>query len=151
MVNRARHRHGIAPRRSASRGFAYLAMLFAIAVMGIGLVAASEIWATTARREKQLELEWTGAQYVAAISSYYYASPLGARKYPSDLQALIEDKRYITVRRHLRAPYPNPITGARDWELVKASDGLIRGVRASWLSDGGGSKMFVFKPAEATQ
>ena len=124
-------------------------MLFAIAVLGIGLVAASEIWATTARREKQVELEWTGAQYVAAVSSYYYASPPGARKYPTDLQELIEDKRYITVRRHLRALYPNPLTGARDWELVKASDGLIRGVRARWPSDGGEAKAFAFKPADA--
>ena len=125
-----------------------MAMLFAIAVLGIGLVAASEMWSTTARREKQAELEWTGAQYVAAIGSYYYASPIGARKYPNDLQELIEDKRYVTVRRHLRALYPNPLTGARDWELVKASDGLIRGVRATWLSDGGGVRVFVFKALE---
>ena len=149
MVNRVRHRRGGVLRQSASRGFAYLAMLFAIAVLGIGLVAASEIWATTAMREKQLELEWTGAQYVAAISSYYYASPLGARRYPNDLQELIEDKRYVTVRRHLRMLYPNPLSGTRDWELIKASDGLIRGVRARWSSDGGGAKAFVFKPVDA--
>jgi len=148
MVNRARHRRSVAFERTASRGFAYLAMLFAIAVLGIGLVAASEIWSTTVRREKQIELEWTGAQYVAAISSYYYASPLGARKYPNDLQELIEDKRYVTMRRHLRALYANPLTGARDWEVIKASDGLIRGVRGRWLSDGGGERVFVFKPAD---
>lgn len=148
MVSGSNRRRRIHRGRAVSRGFAYLAMLFAIAVLGIGLVAASEIWATTARREKQAELEWTGAQYVAAISSYYYASPTGARRYPNDLQELIEDKRYVTVRRHLRAIYPNPLTGARDWELIKASDGLIRGVRARWTSDGGGTKVFVFKPVD---
>lgn len=148
-MNELRHRRDIALGRSASSGFAYLAMLFAIAVLGIGLVAASEIWATTARREKQIELEWAGAQYVAAIGRYHYASPTGARKYPNDLQELIEDKRYVTVRRHLRSLYPNPLTGARDWELIKASDGLVRGVRASSPSDGGGAKVFVFKPTDA--
>jgi len=149
MVSELRHRRGVTCGRSTNRGFAYLAMLFAIAVLGIGLVAASEIWATTVRREKEIELEWAGAQYVAAIGSYYYASPTGAKRYPNDLQELIEDKRYVTLRRHLRSLYPNPLTGARDWELVKASDGLIRGVRARRPSDGGEAKAFIFKPAGA--
>jgi len=40
------------------------------------------------------------------------------------------------------------LTGARDWELIKASDGLIRGVRARLPSDIGGAKEFVFKPVD---
>lgn len=149
MVKEPRHRCRVAHGRVASHGFAYLAMLFAIAILGIGLLAASEIWVTTARKEKQLELEWIGAQYVAAIGRYYYASPMGARKYPNDLQELVEDKRYVTVRRHLRTLYANPLTGVRDWELIKGSDGLIRGVRAKPLSDGGDTKVFAFKPTDA--
>ena len=127
------------------RGFTYLWVLVAVAVLSIGLLAVSEVWATSARRQKMIELEWIGAQFVRAIGSYYQSTPGAAKAYPTSLQDLIEDRRYLTIRRHLRAIYPNPFTGKADWELVVGGDGRVRGVRAR-LADEGGGVEFVFQP-----
>jgi type II secretory pathway pseudopilin PulG len=106
-------------------------VLLAIAVLGIGLSVASEVWVTTARRQKAAQLEWVGRQYVDAIGSYYGATPGLTKVYPSRLEDLVEDRRYVIVRRHLRTLYPNPLTSKPDWDLVKGSDGGIRGVRVA--------------------
>lgn len=113
------------------RGFTYLGLLFAIALLGIGLVAASEVWVSTARHQRMAQLDWAGGQIVTAIGSYYEASPGSVKVYPASLQELLEDHRYLTIRRHLRQLYTNPFTGRVDWELVVAGDGRVRGVRAS--------------------
>jgi hypothetical protein len=46
---------------------------------------------------------------------------------------LLEDRRYPTVRRHLRRLYVDPITGQQEWGLVKAPEGGIMGIYS--LSD----------------
>jgi len=113
------------------RGFTYLGLLFAIALLGIGLVAASEVWVSTARHQRMAQLDWAGGQIVTAIGSYYDASPGSAKVYPTSLQELLEDRRYLTTRRHLRQVYPNAFTGQVDWTLVLTPDGRIRGVQAA--------------------
>lgn len=87
-----------------------------------------------ARRQRLEQLYWAGQQFAQAIGSYYESSPGGAMAYPKTLENLLEDRRYPFVRRHLRRVYMNPFTGAADWELVKAPDGGIQGVRVgfSW-------------------
>ncbi len=133
-----------------ARGFTYLGVLLAIALLSVGLTAASEVWVTTARRQRMEQLEWIGRQFVLAIGSYYQSSPRrGVKTYPRSLQDLLEDKRYPFVRRHLRQVYLNPFTGADDWELVKAADGGIRGVRGSLGSLGNTATVpreFVYVP-----
>lgn len=129
-------------------GFTYLGVLLMIAVIGIGLAAASEVWVTSARRQKMVELEWIGDQFKQAIGSYYEASPGSVKMYPASLQALIEDRRYLTMRRHLRRIYVNPFTGKVDWELITGVDGQVHGVRASVpLEPRSMSKEFVYDPA----
>jgi type II secretory pathway pseudopilin PulG len=115
---------------AAQRGFTYLGLLLAIALMGLGLTGASEVWSTVARRQRVEQLEWVGQQYVQAIGSYYESSPGRVKAYPKTLQDLVEDRRVVFVRRHLRQVYVNPVGGAADWELVRAPDGGIRGVAA---------------------
>ena len=117
-------------------GFTYLGVLFAIAVLGIGLTAASEVWVTTARRQRLEQLDWVGRQFVQAIGSYYESSPGLVKSYPRSLEDLLEDRRFPMVRRHLRQVYANPLTGAVDWELIMTPDGSIRGVRGA--AGGGG-------------
>jgi len=113
------------------RGFTYLGVLIAIAILGIGLQAASEVWVKTARHEKLEELNWTGKQFTQAIGSYYLSTPGGAWTYPLSLDDLLEDRRFATTRRHLRTIYANPFTGKADWELVMGSDGRLHGVRTT--------------------
>jgi type II secretory pathway pseudopilin PulG len=110
------------------RGFTYLGLLLAIALLGIGMTAASEVWVTVARRQRMEQAEWAGQQYVQAIGSYYESSPGRVKAHPKTLQDLLEDRRFTFVRRHLRQVYVNPFSGNADWELVKAPDGGIRGV-----------------------
>lgn len=124
-----RIRSSINARAGGQRGFTYLGLLLAIAILGIGLTAASEVLVTTTRHQRLQQLEWTGAQFTQALGSYYVASPGAVKTYPNSLEELLEDRRYVTVRRHLRTVYMNPFTGRADWEHVVAADGRIRGVR----------------------
>ncbi len=114
----------------AQRGFTYLGVLLAIALLGIGLVAAAEVWTTTAKRQRVEQLDWVGQQYVQAIGSYYESSPGRAKVFPKALEDLLEDRRMPFVRRHLRQLYANPLSGKSDWELIEAPGLGIRGVRA---------------------
>ena len=118
-------------RARGQSGFTYLWVLVAVAILGTGLAAASEVWSTLARRQKLAELEWVGAQFVQAIARYYESTPGVAKAYPSSLQDLLEDRRYVTTRRHLRTIYVNPFSGTADWELLMTSDRKVRGVRVA--------------------
>jgi type II secretory pathway pseudopilin PulG len=121
----------------AQRGFTYLGVLLAIALLGIGLVAASEVWTMTAKRQRIEQLDWVGQQYVQAIGSYYEATPgVVVKTYPKTIDELLIDSRYATPRRHLRAIYVNPFTGQNDWILLKTTDGGIRGIRLELSVDG---------------
>ena len=113
---------------SAQRGFTYLAMLLAVAVIGVGLAAAGQVWSTAAQREKEQELLFVGDQYRRAIGSYYRSSAdqrMPGAAYPKALKDLLEDKRRGDTKRHLRKLYADPMTGKAEWGLVtiKAPDG----------------------------
>ena len=118
------------------RGFTYLGLLLAIALLGLGLSAASEVWVKVVQRQKLEQLEFVGQQFIQAIGSYYESSPGAVKRYPKSLEDLLEDKRYPFVRRHLRQVYRNPLTGKADWELIAAPGGGVRGVRTI-VSSGG--------------
>jgi type II secretory pathway pseudopilin PulG len=115
--------------RPTQHGFTYLGVLVAIALIGIGLSAASEVWSTIARRQRMAQLDWVGEQFVNGIGSYYESSPGLVKVFPRSLDDLIEDRRVPFTKRHLRKVYVNPFTGSADWELVMAPDGGVRGVR----------------------
>ncbi len=128
MVATTRHCGGV-PAQAAG-GFTYVWVLLAIAIMGVGLLAVSEVWVTSARRQRLVELDWIGAQFVQAIGGYYEATPgVIIKTYPLNLQDLLEDRRYLTVRRYLRQIYANPFSGKADWTLVITADGGFSGVR----------------------
>ena len=63
-------------------GFTYLALLIAVALIGIGLVAASEVWSQSRQREKEQELLFIGEQFRQAIGMYYERTPGAVRRYP---------------------------------------------------------------------
>ena len=115
-------------RRGSAQGFTYLGVLLALALVGIGLLAASEVWVTSAHRQRRAQMEWIGRQFEQAIGSYYESSPGGARTYPRSLDHLLLDPRYPTARRHLRQVYPNPFSGSTDWSLLRLPDGGIRAI-----------------------
>lgn len=110
-----------------ARGFTYLAVLFAVAILSGGLALAGEMWETSARREREAELLFVGNQYRIAIQRYFLSGP--QRQYPRSLEDLLKDPRRPTTERYLRRLYPDPLTG-ENWSLIRAPDGGILGVHS---------------------
>ena len=113
---------------SAQRGFTYIALLITIAVTGAGLAAVGELSSVAAQRDKENELLFVGAEIRHAIGAFYERSPGGAKRYPTSLEELVEDKRHPVPQRYLRRVYPDPMTGKPQWGLVEAPQGGIMGV-----------------------
>lgn len=116
--------------RHANRegGFTYLAILFFVAILGVGLAAVGEVWDTAAKREKERDLLLAGRELRNAIGRYYTAPSGGAVRYPSSLDDLLKDNRVPGIRRHLRRIPVDPMTGKADWATVAAPGGGITGV-----------------------
>jgi len=99
-----------------------------IAIGGAGLAAATTLWSTDIRREKEEELLFIGSEFRKAIALYYYRTPGSVRQYPSSLEELLEDPRYPGEQRYLRRIYRDPMIGSIDWGIVRSPDGKIQGV-----------------------
>lgn len=117
-------------RRARHGGFTYVALLVLVAIMSVGVLAASQVWSQARQRDREQELLFAGHQYRDAIGSYYEKSPGGARVFPERLEDLLEDKRFASKERWLRKLYPDPMTGKPDWGLIKTEDGRIKGVHS---------------------
>lgn len=114
--------------RRGERGFTYVGLLALIVLIGLLLSAAGEVAATAARRDRETQLLWTGHEYRAAIGRYFSRR----RAYPQTLDELLGSAPESTVQVHyLRQLYPDPMTNAADWLLVKAPSGGIMGVASS--------------------
>ena len=110
------------------RGFTYLAMLFAVAIIGAVLGATAVVWRTQVQRDKEQELLFVGHAYRQAITEYYEKSPGTAKQYPKKLEDLLEDKRQARLTRYLRKLYRDPITGNKEWGIVAGPGETISGV-----------------------
>ena len=111
-----------------SQGFTYLGLLFVLALAGTALALAGVAWHTAGRRAKEQQLLFAGSAIRDALVRYYRRSPGGIREFPRELHDLVEDRRYITVERHLRKIYDDPQTGDRNWGLITNESGRIVGV-----------------------
>jgi len=99
-----------------------------VAVIVVGLMA--DIAVTTTSRalkaDREAELIFRGQAYINAIASYYHASPL-RKEFPRSLEDLLQDPRFPN-KRHIRTLYADPMTGNRDWTLIRVPGGGITGV-----------------------
>lgn len=109
------------------QGFTFLGVLFLVTVMGASLAGVGQLWSVSSQRAKERELLWVGTQYARALRSYYRNSP-GTAAYPRHLEELLEDRRSVVPKRHLRRLYPDPMTGSQDWGLVMSYGEGIAGV-----------------------
>lgn len=107
------------------RGFTYLALLFAVAIMGAVLGATAVVWRTMNQRDKEQELLFVGHAYRKAIEQYYESSPGASKQYPKKLEDLIEDKRQTRLTRHIRKLYADPLSASKQWGLVKEKETII--------------------------
>jgi len=124
------------------RGFTYLAALILVALLGGGLAAYGEMASHARQREKEAELIWIGNQFREAIGLYYQRSPGAVKRYPEELEDLLDDRRFLARQRYLRRIYADPMTGKAAWGLVQAPEGGVAGVYS--LSEGVPAKIAVF-------
>jgi type II secretory pathway pseudopilin PulG len=113
--------------RRVARGFTYIGLLIAVAILGIMLSAAGTMWSVAAKREKEAELLFIGHQFRDAIGHYRAAGGV----YPRELADLVTDDRSPVPRHFLRRIYRDPMTGADDWEVIRAADGGVMGIASS--------------------
>lgn len=111
-------------------GFTYISLLAIIAIMGVVLGTAGEVWHMALKREKERELLFVGDQFRRAIGLYYEHTPGLGRRYPESLEDLLRDPRYPSTQRYLRKIYPDPVSGSTEWGLVKGTAGEILGVHS---------------------
>lgn len=113
-----------------SQGFTYLALLFMVAMLGATLALTGHLWKKTMQQEKERELLFIGNQFRRAILLYYVRTPSATKQYPKDLNELIKDNRYPSMQRYLRELYRDPVTGNKEWGIIKAPEGGIMGVHS---------------------
>ncbi len=117
-------------RARAQRGFTYLLLLAALALLGAGMAALGQQWAIAGQREREAELLFRGAQFGLALASWRDATPAGQPRAPLRLDELLVDERRSPPRHHLRRVYSDPFTGQPDWILERDAEGRITGVRS---------------------
>jgi type II secretory pathway pseudopilin PulG len=125
---------GLSPFRllRGEDGVSLVLVLVLMAILGLSAGMAGSTWSSLTRREREADLLWKGGQIRTAIGKYYLTSHgQGAPKiFPSNLEYLLKDPRFIETKRYLRQLYPDPMTG-KDWVLIKDQGGRIMGVRSA--------------------
>ncbi len=106
-------------------GFTYIWALFAVALAGVGMMLSAELWTTTLKREREVDLIHAGRYFRDAIGRYYESTPGGGKQYPPSLEELLHDSRFPALRRHLRKIVPDPLTGKADWELLRINGRIV--------------------------
>jgi type II secretory pathway pseudopilin PulG len=114
--------------KNSQSGFAYLAILFVIAIIGIVLAKTGINASQASQREKEFELLYIGNQYRQSIMLYYERTPGAVKRYPAKLDDLLDDTRFIQKQHFLRNLYRDPITNQPQWGLVMSPEGGIMGV-----------------------
>ncbi len=104
-------------------GYAYLALMILIAIIGVAAAAGAQLGSIYQRRMAEEQLLVIGSEFQRALLSYAAATPLGQPTQPRTFDDLLRDQRYPNVVRHLRKLYADPMTGKADWVLVKSPDG----------------------------
>ncbi|KPF69132.1 hypothetical protein IP84_07005 [beta proteobacterium AAP99] len=115
----------------ATSGFSFILVLVLLALVGLALALIGPRWAHEEQRTRERELIRVGTSYAQAIAAYVEASPGASRSYPLSLEVLLVDDRFVGIRRHLRQIYTDPLRPGQPLELVRGSDGRIRGVFSS--------------------
>jgi type II secretory pathway pseudopilin PulG len=98
-----------AARLREERGYAMVALLVALSIMGVMLSVALPAWHTAARREREAELAFRGEQYARAIRLFQQRY---TNTSPPSVDVLVSE-------RFLRKKYKDPITGG-EFELLTA-------------------------------
>lgn len=116
------------PDRNFQQGFTLIALLVAVLVCAVMADRVVTVVSQQDQREREALLLRIGATYIKAIENFYESSPGAVKRWPKSLDELLDDRRFVTTRRHLRQLYPDPITRSSNWGIVYSQDGGITGV-----------------------
>ncbi|HEX4584493.1 MAG TPA: type II secretion system protein [Burkholderiaceae bacterium] len=111
-------------RNRRASGLVLIALLIMLILVGVGALAAAEVWAVTLKRERETELLFIGQQYRRAIQSYWKMSP-GRRAYPPSIDVLLTDNRFPNPVHHLRRAYRDPMSESGEFEPIMQANGFI--------------------------
>lgn len=108
-------------------GFSYLFTLLMVAMLGLGLTLAADVYVTSARRDKEKELLSIGRQFRNAIRQYYETNQKdgAVKQYPASIQDLLVDSQSLSVKRYLRKIFIDPMTGKAEWGEVRVAGRLV--------------------------
>lgn len=125
-------------------GFAYLYLLFAVAILSVVLLAEASVRHYQVRRQQEAELIRIGREFRNALISYRASGD--SREFPVSPDDLLLDRRLGKNHRHLRRIYIDPMTRTTEWGLIR-ENGRIVGIHS--LSSGEPIKVAGFDPEEA--
>jgi type II secretory pathway pseudopilin PulG len=108
-----------------------MAWLIVVAVFAAVASMTALRWSDELRREREQELLRIGNDIAGAIAAYRDASAGSARKYPPQLEDLLEDRRAFGTARYLRRLEPDPVTRGAPWILLRSTDGGVMGVHSA--------------------
>ncbi|WP_293005571.1 hypothetical protein [Nitrosomonas sp.] len=128
-------------------GFVYLWALFSIALAGVIMAGAAQVWQAKSQRDKEAELLFIGEQFRKAIMSYHNS---GTKQYPEKLEDLLQDGRAINVQRHLRKIYLDPITNSEEWGLIEETPANTAAGAAATQNNAASNQRSATNPSSAT-
>lgn len=108
---------------SRQKGFAYLFVLFLIALVAVSALAVTTVAHYSGVRSDERELLRIGAEFRRALQSY--RSAVDPQVYPLSLDDLVSDERTGEEVRHLRRIYVDPITRTHEWGIVVAEGRIV--------------------------
>lgn len=121
-------------RRRPERGFSYLLLLVALAVLSMVAAGTLQLGQALSRRDAEDALLVAGNDLGEALRSYVRAgvgsAPVAVVLGPQSLDELLRDPRVPGLRRHLRRIPVDPLTGQADWGLVRDRNGRIVAVHS---------------------
>ncbi|MEK8031536.1 type II secretion system protein [Ideonella sp. DXS29W] len=110
---------------------AYLAVMMAVAIIGLSAAYTVSAGASLAQHDAEEELLAIGLDFQRALQRYAAATPVGTPRAPTDLESLLKDPRQPGVQRYLRQIPVDPLTGQRDWVIVRNPQNLIVGLHSA--------------------
>lgn len=113
--------------RRGQSGFAFLWVLLAVAMLGLLMATAADVVSVQQRRDRELELLYVGREFRTALRQYHDCVKCGeTQDYPRTLDDLLRDPRSAAAgQRYLRKIYFDPMTGSRDWGVVRSGSGIV--------------------------
>jgi len=122
-------------------GFAYLGVLFGVALLSIGLLATIHIEANFSQRVRENELLSIGRQFRDALRIYQegttlaraagvelapFETPESSQALgPVELEDLLRDTRLGVLRRPLRKIFVDPMTGKAEWRVIRVAGRIV--------------------------